>query len=208
MIQFKGQKLTRTKCKNNILNIWEQCTQEEKFDWYQSANYWATMNCIEWVKFGQVERESKLIPKMYGVIAALSPLKTWEQNKKLAEQMMLTKKPVGHTQLCNKKALAILDSDGSDEQILDILNGNKISAFYLNIKYPSDGRFITVDRHALSCLLGYWVTDEDYKGITKNQYEFFVQTFQWTAKKLGVNPLVLQSATWVRFRKIKNNYKK
>jgi hypothetical protein len=56
--------------------------------------------------------------------------------------------------------------------------------------------------------LGYWVTDDDYRGITKNQYEFFVQCFQWTAEKLNISPLLLQSATWVRWRKIKNNYKK
>ena len=198
-MKFKGTELTRTKCKNNILSIWNQCTEEDKFDWYQSAHEWA-------------KEEAKVLntdtQKVCGVVAALSPLKTWKQNLKLASQMVRTNKSVGHTRLCNKKGLEVLKSDSSDESILEILNGNKISSFYLNIMYPNRINSITIDRHALSCLLGYWVTDDDYRGITKNQYEFFVQVFQWTAEKLGISPLLLQSATWVRWRKIKNNYKK
>lgn len=198
-MKFKGKELTRTKCKNNLLNIWEQCTEEDKFDWYGDAHHWA-----EWM----AKDRDITISHICGVIAALSPLKTWKQNLKLAGEMIQTGKPVGHTLLCNKKALEVLKSDGTDESILDILKGNKISAFYLNIMYPDNGNYLTIDRHALSCLLGYWVTDDDYRGITKNQYEFFVHVFQWTAEKLNVSPLLLQSATWVRWRKIKQNYKK
>lgn len=207
-MKFKGRELTRTICKNNLLKVWEQCTEEDKHDWYKSANDWATNNAIHWVKFNQVEKEPNLIPKIIGVIAALSPMKRWEENLRLTYLMMTTKKKVGHTSICNQKALDIINSDGSDESILGILKGNKISAFYLNIRYPNKEDCITIDRHALSCLLGYWVDDKDYRGITKSQYEFFVQVFQWTAKSLEISPIILQSATWVRWRKIKQNHKK
>jgi len=198
-MKFKRQELTRTRCKNNLLKIWEQCTEEDKFDWYSDANSWADL---------MSQNRDITVSHVCGVIAALSPLKTWQQNLKLSAKMIQTRKSVGHTRLCNKKALYVLKSDGSDESILEILKGNKISAFYLNIKYPKNGKYLTIDRHALSCLLGYWVTDDDYRGITKSQYEFFVQVFQWTAQSLNVNPLLLQSSTWVRWRKIKQNYKK
>lgn len=206
-MKFKGKELTRTKCKNNLLNIWEQCTEEDKFDWYKSANEWA----YEWAYYAARSlgwEKKNAIPKVCGIVAALSPLKTWEQNLKLASQLIETGKPVGHTRLCNKKALEVLKSDGNDESILEILKGNNISAFYMNIRYPNNSEYLTIDRHTLSCLLGYWVTDDDYRGITKNQYEFFVHTMQWTAESLNVSPLLLQSATWVRWRKIKQNYKK
>ena len=106
------------------------------------------------------------------------------------------------------KAKRIINSNGSDEEILKILNGRKISAFYLNIKYPNLSNNLTIDRHALSIALGYWITEEDYRGMTASQYNFFVQCFTLAAVKVGVTPLIMQSATWVRFRKIKKDYKK
>ena len=207
-MKFKGKELTRTICKNSLIRVWEQCTEDDKFDWYKLAHEWAVEEAKTLVKSGILDRDKTAIPKICGIIASLSPLKTWKQNLKLASQMARTNKSVGHTRLCNNKGLEVLKSYGSDESILEILNGNKISSFYLNIMYPNRINSITIDRHALSCLLGYWVTDDDYRGITKNQYEFFVQCFQWTAEKLNISPLLLQSATCVRWRKIKNNYKK
>jgi hypothetical protein len=106
------------------------------------------------------------------------------------------------------KAKRIIESDGSDEQILAILNGRKISSFYLNIKYPNKANNVTIDRHALSIALGYWVTDEDYRGMTANQYNFFVQCYTLAAMKVETTPLLMQSSTWVRWRKIKTEFKK
>ena len=40
-ITFKGQKITRTKCKNNILKIYNQTSEDERYDWYQEANDYA-----------------------------------------------------------------------------------------------------------------------------------------------------------------------
>jgi hypothetical protein len=62
---------------------------------------------------------------------------------------------------------------------------------------------VTIDRHALSVALDYWVSDEEYSGMTKKQYEFFRDCYIWTADSIGVSPLRLQSATWVVFRRIK-----
>ena len=152
--------LTRTVIKNNILRIWNLTEGEERRDWYGEALDWATAHADD---IG--------VSKVCGVIAALSPVKTWEQNLVCAKDMLETG-DCGHMQQFKDKADRILKSDGSDEAILDILNGNKISAFYLNIRYPNKANAITIDRHALSVALGRWVTDSDYQGMTGKQYEF------------------------------------
>lgn len=202
---FKGQTLSRTKVKNNILKIWELTEEGDRFDWYTEANSF----CKQFDNSLQVLHQPKgevIHSIACGVVAALSPVKTWEQNLKCAIQMLETG-DCGHMKQFKDKAKRIIKSDGTDEAILDILNGNKISAFYLNIKYPEKANVTTIDRHALSIALGRWVTEEDYRGMTTNQYEFFVQCYALAAMKVNVSPLLMQSATWVKWRKIKKDYR-
>ena len=202
---FKGTPLTRTKVKNNILKIWDLADESEKFNYYQDAHDFCKRfeNSLE-----LLHQPKKLTHSIAcGVVAALSPVKTWNQNK-LCTINMLETGDCGHMKQFKDKAKRIINCDGSDEAILEILNGRKISAFYLNIKYPNLANNLTIDRHALSIALGYWTTNEDYQGMTAHQYNFFVQCFTLAAIKVGVSPLLMQSATWVKFRKIKKDYKK
>ena len=192
-ITFKGEKLTRTVVKNRIVKLFNETTNEQRYDWYQEAkDFAATLNTSH--------------SKAIGVIAALSPVKTWSQNKVCAESFINGGSSY-HMKQFEDKAARILASDGSDEAILTILNGRKISAFYLNIKYPQSGQNVTIDRHALSIALNRWVTDKEYSGMTANQYVFFQQCYILAAVELGTTPLIAQSATWVRFREIKHTYK-
>lgn len=194
---FKGETLTRTKVRNNILKVWEMTDQDERKDWYGEA--------LEWAQVIATVNEVQL-SKVVGVIAALSPRKNWNQNLTCARDMVVTGN-CGQMELFKDKARRILESDGTDETILSILNGNKIQAFYLNIRYPKDSTVTTIDRHALSVALGRWTTDEDYTGITDNQYAFFVHCYEQASDKVGVSPLLMQSATWTKWRKIKQNYR-
>jgi len=201
---FKGETLTRTKVKNNILRIWYMTSEEDRHDWYQEAYDFAeslarTMGAYNY------QHKLKNVSKVCGVIAALSPMKRWENNKVIAEDLINTG-TCGHTKTFVKKAQDVLASDGSDEAILDILNGNKISAFYLNIRYPDEAKVMTIDRHALSIALGRWVTDNQEMSMTKGQYEFFVQCYIMAAMQVGVSPLLMQSATWTKWRTIKQEY--
>ena len=195
---FKGTILSRTVVKNNILRIWDMTSTEERQDWYQEAHDWSEA-------LGLVHELP--VSKVCGVVAALSPLKTWDQNLKIARDMVLTG-DCGHMGAFKNKAINILKSDGSDESIKTILSGNKITSFYVNIMHPDKTTEVTIDRHALSIALGIWITDEDYAGMTDLQYNFFVDCFTLAAKKVGVKPLLMQSATWVKFRKIKKDYRK
>ena len=191
---YKNVNLSRTKVKNNILKIWAQTYESERFDWYECAHNFAKNNTKNEVE----------LSKFIGVIAALSPLKSWSQNKTLAYEVYNGKK-TGHMVQFINKALNILNSDGKDCTILDILKGNKISSFYLNIRYFNDFQHVTIDRHALSIALGHKITNIEYSGITSKQYNFFVQCYIFTAKSLKINPLLLQSSTWVKYRTLKKD---
>jgi len=191
---FKGQELSRTLVKNNILKVWGYATKENKFDWYSNA--------LEFCK--NIDSDLTTAQKV-GVLAALSPQRKWSINKVLALQMIKEGK-AKHMPLFLSKAKEIVKSGDSDEAILRILGGRKISSFYLNIMYPKQSNIVTIDRHALSIALDKKITEKDYNGMTKNQYQFFVDCYILAAAKVGVHTLLMQSATWEAFRE-KHNIK-
>lgn len=205
--QFKNETLTRTKVRNNILAIWNETSENDRFDWYGQAHDFAIGLCIT----NELPRDTENIAKACGIIAALSPMCSWDVNKRLASQMMSDSILFNVWDVANnmpclksnaKKAAAILLSNGSDQEILDILKGPKTSAFFLNIMYPDKAISLTMDRHAISIAVGFKLP-KDQMQMTAKQYDFFQECYRWTAAKLGINPLILQSATWVVWRKMK-----
>jgi hypothetical protein len=190
--------LSRTKTVNNILKIWNLADKSDKYDWYRSANRFAgfLFSLDEGINLNQAA----------GIIAALSPVKQWKQNKKCAIELILSG-DCGHMKQFKNKALAILHSSGSEEDILKILHGQKIQNFYLNIRYPKLAIALTIDRHALSVCLGRWIDQTEYSGLTGKQYQFFAECYRIAALKLNVSPLLVQSVTWLVWRRIKQNYR-
>ena len=186
---------SRTQIRNNIMKVWDQCLEEDKFDWYARAHEEAVR---------LAGHDQALLNKACGVVAALSPRMSWDRNLIEAEAMWETgdAKAIGQFK---DKAKAILAGDGTEEQILRILNGQKISSFYLNIRYPDKAIAVTIDRHHLSICLGKKLLDEDLRAVTAKQYEFLVECTRWTAARLGVSPLLVQSATWVRWRQMNHS---
>lgn len=190
---FKGRLLTRTKVRNQILKVYNQCTTEDKYDWYAEANKFAE----------SISTKDKI--KVCGIIAALSPVKSWKANMKLAIDFWNTQ-DCGHMKLFKEKARQIYNLENPTvDNISEILKGNKIKSFFYNIYCPEAVTNITIDRHALSIALGYSLSEDELKGITENQYNFFRDCYIWTADYLGMRPNYLQSCTWVRWRLLKKN---
>jgi hypothetical protein len=129
--------------------------------------------------------------------------KTWSDNKKIALDMLLTG-DCGHMMLFKGKAYAILHSNGEESEILTILNGNKIKAFYTNIRYPHKHEDVTIDRWAVRAALMQNLTDKDLQGVTKQQYSFFVDCYKSAAKKRNVTPIIMQSSIWSYIRENKD----
>lgn len=192
--QFKGRLLTRTKTVNNILRVYDKAKDFQENDWYKQANLFA-LNVSKMFNVPLI--------KVCGVIASLSPLKSWDVNKMITIQFFEGKRGL-HTGKMIAKAESITELENADVvQISEILRGNKIVSFFLNIYDPSNQDVVTIDRHALCIAVGEILSDTEQRGLTKNQYDFFVQCYKMASIKRGVSPLMMQSVTWEQWRKQK-----
>ncbi len=192
--KFKGRTLTTIKTVNKIIKIFKQ-SNLDGLNWYPEANEFAQILSNKF----NVE-----LIKVCGIISALSPLKSWDENKRIAESFLSTGKSY-HTKVMTKKCNDILNSNGTIEEITEILKGNKITSFFLNI-YDQNYNGVTIDRHAI-CLAVGEVLNDDSLQLSLNQYNFFVNCYRISAQKLGVQPHQVQAVTWVEWRKFKKELK-
>lgn len=191
--KFKGSTLKLRKCVKNIVDTYNSSDKFISFDWYKDAHIFATY---------LANKYDVRVSVACGVIAALSPLKSWQENKLIAEGFLKNGKGK-HTKNMLDKALQIKLSDGQPETIATILNGNKITSFFINIYNPSQSNYITIDRHAISIVLGRNIKENEGKGITLTQYNYFVNCYKLAAIKLGVDAIRVQSVTWQNWREAK-----
>lgn len=192
--QFKGQSLTLTKCVNNILKVYNQASDKtSSTNWYVEANVYAQNLATKY---------NVPLSVTCGVIASLSPLKSWSENKRIANSFLHNGKGE-HTKCFIDKARQIKLSNGDVETIASILNGNKIISFFINILEPHQQNFVTIDRHALSIALGRNILENEGKGITLKQYEFFVSAYNVAGTKAKISPVLMQSITWVTWKELK-----
>lgn len=194
--KFNKQILTTTKTVNNILRVYDNA-ECDGMDWYQEAHEFARGLAGKYL-LPKKDADKQVLTKVCGIIASLSPLKTWEQNKIIAEEFLRDGK-VKHTKLFKGKAKEILLSDGNIDTVAEILNGNKITSFFLNILDPYNNTVVTIDRHAVSIAINQMVDPV----MTDNQYEFFVNAYRIAAMRRNVRPSQMQAITWVKWRELK-----
>lgn len=194
--RFNNEILTTTKVVNNILRVYDQADNNGQ-DWYTEANMFAQELAYRYIFVqGRTETFKQSVVKACGIIASFSPLKTWSQNKIIAEEFLRSGN-AKHIKLFTDKANSILISNGDRETVLEILKGNKISAFFLNIL--KDDSVVTIDRHAVSIAINESVDPV----MTSKQYEFFVNAYRVASKKRDVKPFQMQAITWVKWRELK-----
>lgn len=192
---FKGKILFKTRLVNRIIKIYNDDTFDFNEDWYNGASILANDLSIKY----NVD-----YLKVCGIIAALSPLKSWTENKKIAILFLRSGK-ANHTRLLTAKAQSILDNTEVKEvaEILRILNGNKIQNFFLNIAFPNGMHAVTIDRHALSICLARSIKDDESRGMTTIQYNFFAACYIEASEIIGIRPSQVQSVTWEKWRELK-----
>jgi hypothetical protein len=192
-INYKGHLISRTRVFNNITKVLQQANASENIDWYQEANSW----CAE-----VAQTYSIPLNKVIGIVSALSPLKQWNLNKRIALEFIADNKS-GHTKCQMNKANEIMSNcNANDEFILKTLNGEKTKNFYLNIKYYNNAENLTVDRQAIQVALGRILNDSEMN-MTTIQYNFFKECYIYTANRLNIRPSLLQSIVWLTWRRIK-----
>ena len=74
VIKFKNKVYTKTKVKNNIRRILKASNDSLFYNWYDGANEFAL------IASGIYNVDHS---KVIGIMSALSPLKTWDENKNL-----------------------------------------------------------------------------------------------------------------------------
>ena len=200
-IKIKNKRVFKKTLVRNIVENYNSASINvirEGMAWYKDAHHL----CENWAnKYGTDAS------KVAGIIAALSPLTSWERNKEIAELFLQGKRKGLHTKAMIDKAEKILAANSWNENP-EILNGDKITSFWYNIRAPYSrfGHFVTIDRHAISVAYGREINDKDRPQLTKKQYNFIAMAYVDAAKEiskgLGVIrlPLEVQAVTWVNFR--------
>jgi len=194
-IKIGASEYSRTVIQNNIKKTYNVSLAGEHNNWYQEARDFGT----DVASLFDVP-----ISKVLGVTSVLSPLKEWSNNKKLTVEFIASG-DCGHMKNNKKKAKEImaLDDDSALEfNILRIINGQKTTAFFLNMMYPNRTDYVTIDRHAVAVAIGRIATEFE-QSLTKNQYKFLSDCYIMVANKLGFAPLHLQSITWQTWKRIK-----
>lgn len=169
-------------------------------DWYKNARLFA---------FKTSRKYNISFRKTCAILAALSPRNKWGRNK--LDAMMLIAYLTGNTNVMPKcstygnmvqKAIKIFESpDDSLNTMLKLLNGPKISAFFLNI-YDSNSQCVTVDSWIQLISLGKYISVEDRPSLKITDYRLIESIIRKLAKKKNIRPPVLQAVLWVSFKRL------
>lgn len=141
-----------------------------------------------------------------GIVAALSPLNGWTNNLRKAEEVISKRGRISVAKgmpngigLGNNVAKAIAIYNGADP--LDVLKGDKVTAFYRTILDPTGDIDPVIDRHAFDIAVGEQ-TNEKRRGALsrKGVYAEFANAYREAAKIAGIGSAQMQAITWVQWR--------
>jgi hypothetical protein len=189
----------------NILKVFRLATTGEVYNgttWYGSAQYEATNIAYA---------HDLPLRIVVGVIAALSPNNKWERNISNAADMIAVYLNGGSVEMCKPstylkmrdKAWLILEQmPATDAEVIKVLNGQKITSFFLNIMGINT---CTVDGHAFNIANGKRIgLTEPEVNITKGQYKELQDAYKRAGKRVGLKAFEIQAITWVVWKRIHN----
>ena len=188
----------------NILAVYNLATADdlrEGLSWYETAHRWCVMTA------GGREH---LIRRNAGIVAALSPLNGWGNNKRKAAELIskrgrivVKKGEPNGIGLGNNVAKAIAIYKNPETDPLDILGGDKVRAFYCTILDPKGDIDPVIDRHAFDIAVGER-TNEKRRGILsrKGVYADFAKAYREAAKIAGIGSAQMQAVTWIAWRNL------
>lgn len=170
--------------KKNILAVLDTATPEQLdngMSWYARAR--------------DIAGEFPSMVHGAGIIAALSPMLSWDRNIVLARQAF--EKGIASGCLGSSCAKANLILQGHDPRT--VLGGDKVKSFWHNIAFVDSDR-VTIDRHAYDIAMGKRNTENDRPALKGRRYEEFAHAYRLAAKARDMHPYQLQAVTWEVWR--------
>jgi hypothetical protein len=134
-----------------------------------------------------------------GVIAALSPQKSWHVNVHSVLAVYEHGK-YSHTGVQNAKAMRIMAA----EDPLDVLSGPKELAFFMCFYKHESTRRVVIDGHAYAAWMGEWINTTDAR-VTKRLSILAERDYQEAAEIMGLLPHQIQAIVWLAWRRIHNS---
>lgn len=183
--------MTDTASTTNILRVYRAADADSLRNgmrWYADAHNFARR-----LDPNNVERAA-------GIIAALSPLNGWENNKNKAALLYSQNGDGTNVGLFRNVAKAQAIYSGGDPNV--ILKGDKVMAFYRTIVDPRGDIDPVIDRHAFDIAVGERTNDKR-RGILsrKGVYLSFAAAYREAAITEGIGSAQMQAVTWVFWRK-------
>jgi hypothetical protein len=184
---------------SNVLSVYRRVDNDAYtagLSWYDDAHNFA--RALDPMRFHRAA----------GIIAALSPMNHWDNNKaKAAMFYALDGKPVWNGKANGiglavnvRKAIRIYNG----EDALDVLGGDKVRAFYSTIVEPHGDVVPVIDRHAFDIAVGMVTNDDARQALSrKGVYASFANVYREAAMIIGIGSAQLQAITWMQWRKEK-----
>jgi hypothetical protein len=191
---------TATTMADRILEVWGQATDAEHADgraWYPAAGHIADtvaeLARAHGATFGDSDRSAGA-----GIVAALSPQCSWDENITRALAFADGLGPIGGLADGVGKSTAIAAGAHPGE----VLGGRKVRSFWHNI--IGHRHHVTVDRHAVAIVYGRPLDDREIKVLERcGAYTYIAAVYRAVARRLAVDPATLQAVTWLAWRRLK-----
>lgn len=182
-----------------VLNQTNATDFVEGAKWYRDARLWA---------YGVSKEYGVSFRKVCAMLAALSPRSKWERNKLDCQNLIAFLTGNAPMPKCStygamvRKAISIFESkDDSTQAMTDLLNGPKITAFFLNI-YDSASERVTVDTWIHQVALGQYLEVEKRPALTRKDYSLIENLIKEISATKKVAPPVLQAVLWIAFKRM------
>lgn len=182
----------------NVLRVLDMATEAE---WAEGMQWYSEAQALA-VELAGMPNGRGDIERAAAVIAILSPMKEWEQNKRLAikayESGGLSGGTFRHSVVKVNKLLVDWEED-----IDSVVTGPKVRAFWHGIVSGGDTDVVTIDRHAFDVAIGKRLTDDE-RNINIGMYRACERAYVRAARDRGLSAAQVQAITWTVWR---NRYK-
>ena len=129
------------------------------------------------------------LSQICGIFAALSPMKSVEENKRLCENFLKGRRG-GHFSVQIKKAENIKNT--SNLKLIDnILHGDKTVSFFRHLYSPWDNNYCVVDRHMIKL-----ANKGESMYITPRRYRVIAESIKKLSKEVNMKVSETQSCLW------------